>query len=72
MSKTNIIEMEAIIVKVLPNAKFIVELPNKKTITAYVSGKIRINHIRILPGAKVKIELSPYDPTIARITYRFK
>lgn len=72
MSKINIIETEAIIVEVLPNTKFKVELPNKKTITAYVYGKIRINNIRILPGDKVKIELSPYDPTSARITYRFK
>ncbi|AOF54867.1 translation initiation factor IF-1 [Maize bushy stunt phytoplasma] len=78
MSKNNLneteskIEIEAKVVELLSNDKFKVELPNKKTIIAYVSGKIRINNIRILPGDKVRIELSPYDTTQARITYRFK
>jgi translation initiation factor IF-1 len=56
----------------LPNAKFVVELPNNHVITAHLSGKMRMNFIRILPGDKVTVELSPYDLTRGRITYRHK
>lgn len=72
MAKDDVIEIEGIVVDTLPNAMFNVELENGHTILAHVSGKIRKNFIRILPGDKVTIELSPYDLTRGRITYRFK
>ena len=72
MAKDDLIEVEAKVVDVLPNTKFKVELENGHTILARVSGKIRMNNGRILPGDKVKVELSPYDLTRGRITYRHK
>lgn len=71
MSK-DVIEMEGTVHESLPNAMFRVELENGMTILAHISGKIRKHFIRILPGDKVKIELSPYDLTRGRITYRLK
>ena len=71
-NKEEIIELEGIVLDILPNTKFIVELENKIKITAHVSGKIRMNNIRILPGDKVKVELSTYDLTRGRIVYRHK
>jgi translation initiation factor IF-1 len=62
--------MEAEVVEALPNAMFMVRLPNEVKVLAYVSGKMRMNYIRILPGDKVTVELSPYDLTKARITFR--
>lgn len=62
--------LDALVVESLPNAMFKVKLPNQHEIIAYVSGKMRMNYIRILPGDKVTVELSPYDLTKARITYR--
>ena len=70
MAKENTIEVEGKVLEVLPGGKFRVELENKHTIEAHVSGKIRMNYIRILPGDKVTVELSPYDLTRGRITYR--
>ncbi len=72
MSKSDIIEMEGQVVETLPNAMFLVELPNGHRITAHISGKMRMNFIRIYPGDKVTIELSPYDLTRGRITWRAK
>ncbi|CAM3298442.1 translation initiation factor IF-1 [Nosocomiicoccus ampullae] len=72
MSKEGVIELEGIVKETLPNAQFKVELENGHEITAHVSGKIRMNYIRILPGDKVTVEMSPYDLTKGRITYRFK
>ena len=72
MSKQNVIEVEGRVVEKLPNAMFQVELENGHVVLAHVSGKIRMNFIRILPGDKVTIELTPYDLTRGRITYRFK
>ena len=66
------IEVEGLVVENLPNAMFKVELENGHIILAHVSGKIRMNYIRILPGDKVTVEMSPYDLTKGRITYRFK
>ncbi|MEE8715681.1 MAG: translation initiation factor IF-1 [Coriobacteriales bacterium] len=66
------IELEGTVVEPLPNAMFKVELENGHTVLAHISGKIRMNYIRILPGDKVVIELSPYDLTRGRITYRYK
>ena len=71
-NKENIIELEAKVIDVLPNTMFKVELENGHQILAHVSGKIRLNNIRILPGDKVTIELSTYDLTRGRITYRHK
>lgn len=62
--------LEAEVVEALPNAMFRVKLPNEHTVLAYVSGKMRKHYIRILPGDRVTVELSPYDLTKARITYR--
>ena len=70
MAKNDVIEMEGKILEVLPGGQFKVELENKHTVTAHVSGKIRMNYIRILPGDTVLIELSVYDLTRGRITYR--
>lgn len=71
MSK-DVIEVEGVVVEPLPNAMFQVELENGHKVLAHVSGKIRMNFIKILPGDKVTVELSPYDLTRGRITYRFK
>ena len=70
--KDDVIEVEATVVETLPNATFKVALENGVVIDAHVSGKIRMNFIRILPGDKVTVELSPYDLTRGRITYRHK
>ncbi len=72
MSKEENIELQGTIVEALPNAMFRVELENGQVILAYVSGKMRMHFIKILPGDKVTVELSPYDLTKGRITYRFK
>ena len=72
MSKEDVIEVEGTILEALPNATFQVELQNGHKILAHVSGKLRMNFIRILPGDKVSIEMSPYDLTKGRITYRHK
>ena len=72
MSKQDNIEIEGIVVEALPNAAFKVELENGKVILAHISGKVRMNYIRILPGDKVTVELSPYDLTKGRITWRSK
>lgn len=72
MSKQDVIEVEGKVIEALPNAMFKVELENGHIVLAHVSGKIRMNFIRILPGDKVTIELTPYDLTRGRITYRFK
>ena len=71
-NKEDVIEMVGTVVEVLPNAKFVIELENQHRIIGHVSGKIRMNYIRILPGDKVKVELSTYDLTRGRITYRMK
>jgi len=68
--KTSAIEVEGKVLDVLPGGQFRVELPNKHTVIAHVSGKIRMNYIRILPGDTVTLELSEYDLTRGRITYR--
>ena len=68
----DVIEMEGIVHEALPNAQFRVELENGMVILAHISGKIRKNFIRILPGDRVKLELSPYDLTRGRIVYRYK
>ena len=72
MSKSDVIEVQAVVIENLPNATFKVKLENGVVILATVSGKIRMNYIRILPGDKVTVEISPYDLTRGRITYRFK
>ncbi|MDY6073279.1 MAG: translation initiation factor IF-1 [Eubacteriales bacterium] len=72
MSKDDVLEMEGTIVEALPNAMFLVELPNGHKILSHISGKMRMNYIRIYPGDKVKVELSPYDLTRGRITWRSK
>ncbi|MGL4818395.1 MAG: translation initiation factor IF-1 [Bacilli bacterium] len=72
MAKEDVIELEGKVIDTLPNAMFKVELENGHVILAHVSGKIRMNFIRILPGDRVTVELSPYDLTRGRITYRFK
>ena len=72
MSKQDVIEVEGKVLEALPTAMFQVELENGHVVLAHVSGKIRMNFIRILPGDKVTIELTPYDLTRGRITYRFK
>ena len=72
MSKQDVIEVEGTILESLPNAMFKVKLENGATVLAHVSGKIRMHYIRILPGDKVTVELSPYDLTKGRITYRYR
>lgn len=72
MSKQDVIEIEGKVVDALPNAQFKVELPNGKVILAHISGKLRMNYIKILPGDKVTLEMSPYDLTKGRITWRSK
>ena len=72
MSKEDAIEVMAVVIEPLPNAMFRVELENKHQVLAHVSGKMRKNFIRILPGDRVAVELSPYDLTRGRIVYRYK
>jgi translation initiation factor IF-1 len=72
MPKKEAIEVEGVVVESLPNAMFRVELANGHKVLAHISGKMRVNYIRILPGDRVLIELSPYDLGRGRITYRFK
>ncbi len=72
MSKQDVIEVEGTVIEPLPNAMFRVELENGHKVLAHVSGKIRMNFIRILPGDRVTIELSPYDLSRGRIVYRYK
>jgi translation initiation factor IF-1 len=72
MAKEDLIEVEGVIKEALPNAMFRIELDNGHKVLAHISGKIRMHFIRILPGDKVKVELSPYDLTRGRITYRCK
>ena len=72
MSKDEVIEAEGVIVEALPNATFKVKLSNGHMITAYISGKLRMNYIKIIPGDTVTIAMSPYDLTKGRITLRSK
>ena len=72
MSKEDMIEVEGVVLESLPNAMFNVELQNKHVILAHVSGRLRMNYIRIVPGDKVTVEMSPYDLTKGRITWRAK
>jgi translation initiation factor IF-1 len=72
MAKEDSIEISGTVIEPLPNAMFRVELENGLKVLAHISGKMRMNFIRILPGDKVTVELSPYDLTRGRITYRFK
>ena len=72
MSKEDVIEIEGVVVEALPNAQFLVELTNGHRLLAHISGKLRMNFIRILPGDKVTVEISPYDLTKGRITWRCK
>ena len=72
MAKEEAIQIEATVVEPLPNAMFRVELENKHKVLAHISGKMRKNFIRIIPGDRVKVEISPYDLTRGRITYRYK
>ena len=72
MAKDDVIEFEGTVVDALPNAMFKVERPNGHVVLAHISGKLRMNFIKILPGDKVKIEISPYDLTQGRITWRDK
>ena len=72
MSKEDVIEIEGTVVEALPSAQFKVELPNGHQILAHISGKLRMNFIRILPGDKVTVEMSPYDLSKGRITWRSK
>ncbi len=72
MAKDDVIELEGVIAEALPNAMFQVELQNGHKILAHISGKLRMNYIKILPGDKVTVEMSPYDLTKGRITWRTK
>ena len=72
MPKKDAIEVEGVVKEPLPNAKVKVELPNGHQVLAHISGKIRLNFIKVLPGDRVLVELSPYDLTRGRITYRFR
>ena len=72
LSKNDVIEMEGTVAEKLPNAEFIVELSNGHKIVAHISGRLRMNFIRILPGDKVRVEMSPYDLTKGRIVWREK
>jgi len=72
LAKEDVIEVEGTVVEALPNTNFKVELENGHQILAHISGKLRMNYIKILPGDKVKVELSPYDLTRGRITWRGK
>ena len=72
MSKQDVFELQGTVTEALPNTKFKVELENGKVILAHISGKLRMNFIRILPGDKVTVQMSPYDLTRGRITWRSK
>ncbi|WP_425378160.1 translation initiation factor IF-1 [Spiroplasma endosymbiont of Polydrusus pterygomalis] len=72
MAKTDLIEVQGLILEVLPNTKFKVQLENGATILAHVSGKMRMNYIRILPGDTIVVEMSPYDLERGRIVFRHK
>jgi len=72
LAKQDVIEIDGVVEETLPNAMFNVKLSNGHVILAYVSGKIRMHYIRILPGDRVTVEISPYDLTRGRITYRHK
>lgn len=72
MAKEDMLEVEGVVIEALPNAMFKVELDNKHQILAHISGKLRMNFIRILPGDKVTVEMSPYDLTKGRIIWRSK
>ena len=72
MSKQDVIEVEGVVREALPNAQFKVELQNKHVVLAHISGKLRMNFIRILPGDKVTLEMSPYDLSKGRIIWRDK
>ena len=72
MAKEDVIEVEGTVVEALPNTNFKVELKNGHQILAHISGKLRMNYIKILPGDKVKVQLSPYDLNRGRITWRAK
>ena len=72
LAKSDMIEVEGVVVESLPNTTFQVDIGNGHTILAHISGKLRMNFIRILPGAKVTVEMSPYDLTRGRITWRSK
>ena len=72
MSKEDVIEVEGVVTEALPNTLFKVRLENGHEVLAHISGKLRMNYIRILPGDKVKLELSPYDLSKGRITWRAK
>ena len=72
MAKDDVIEVEGTVIEAMPNAMFRVELANGHQLLAHISGKLRMNYIRILPGDKVTVEMSPYDLTKGRITWRSK
>ena len=72
MAKEDVIEIEGTVIEALPNTNFKVQLENGHEVLAHISGKLRMNYIKILPGDKVKLELSPYDLTRGRITWRDK
>jgi len=72
MSRDDLIEVHGKVIEALPNAMFRVEIDTGQTVVAHISGKMRMHYIKILPGDKVTVELSPYDLTRGRITYRFK
>ncbi len=72
MAKKDVIQVEGQILETLPNATFRVELDNKHVILGYISGKMRMNYIRILPGDRVLVDMSPYDLNKGRIVYRYK
>ena len=72
MAKEDVIEVEGVVVETLPNTTFKVELENGHEITAHISGKMRMHYIKILPGDKVRVEMSPYDLSKGRICFRYK
>jgi len=72
LAKEDVIELSGTVVEALPNAMFLVDIGNGHTILAHISGKLRVNFIRILPGDKVTVQMSPYDLTRGRITWRSK
>ncbi|MGM0607992.1 MAG: translation initiation factor IF-1 [Candidatus Muiribacteriota bacterium] len=72
MARSDLIEVQGTVLENLPNAMFKVELENGHNVLAHISGKMRMHYIKIVPGDKVKVELTPYDLTRGRITYRFK
>ena len=72
MAKQDVIELEGTVLEALPNAMFKVELENGHEILAHISGKMRMHYIKILPGDKVRVDMSPYDLTKGRITFRYK